>query len=446
MMGRAMLLTLQTATTLTVGPGRDHATISAALAAAQPGDTVRVFRGEYHERPVIRHPVVLLGEPGAVLDGDGQGVVLTVLASATIRGLTIRGSGSDQSREHSGILAVGAEHLRIDHNRLEDVLFGVYLKQCDRAAIVGNHIEGNHLPIPLRGDGIRLWYSHKAIIEANTVRRVRDVVIWFSDSVQVRANHVSESRYGLHYMYSDHNVFEANEFLRNDVGAFIMYSNHITFRGNVFADARGTTGRGLGFKDADNIYAEHNVLVKNAVGISMDNSPSSRAAVNAFRDNVIAYNDVGVALLPSVRDNVFVRNRFIDNVEPVRVTGGGSALANRWTENYWSEYAGFDAERDGFGDTPFVLERLSDDLLAKHERLRIFNLSLAATALDLLGRVFPLLTPQPVVVDSLPWRDGATPIDRTRERGGWLGAIPFLFVSAATIAAIPWLKRAGRGR
>lgn len=420
---------------LTVGPGGDHPTVTAALAAAGPGDTVRVLAGLYRERPVIDRPVVLLGEDGAVLDGRGEGTVLTVNATATVRGFTIRASGRRQAAEHAGLLATGAPDLVIEHNRFEDVLFGIYLKQCPGAVIRGNTVTGADVDVPLRGDGIRLWYSHGGLIADNRVRAVRDVVIWFSDGARVVRNDVRDSRYGLHYMYSNHNLFEDNAFTGNHVGAFLMYSTDITFRRNLFAEGHGTTARGLGFKDADSIVAEGNVLLRNAVGISLDNSPHSVGVTNHFRGNVVAWNDVGVNLLPSVHDNAFVGNVFLDNLRPVAVTGGGSALASRWTQNYWSTYAGFDTDGDGFGDRPFVYARLSDALLAKHEALAVFALSPAAEALDLLGRIVPLLEPRPVVVDSAPRIDAALAPARAEAGGKALPALAFLVAAVGAAAA-----------
>jgi nitrous oxidase accessory protein len=387
---------------LEVGSAGGHPTIAAALEAAQPGDTIRVYAGVYREHLVIAKPVVLQGEPGAILDGGGEGVVLHVRAPAAVTGFVIRGSGANQAEEHAGVLVEDANGVVIENNVLEDVLFGIYVKESDRAVIRGNRIEGKDLPVPLRGDGIRLWYSHGGLIESNTVDRSRDVVIWFSDSTTAVGNRISASRYGLHYMYSDHNDFRDNEFVANHVGAFLMYSNDIVFRGNVFADARGVTGRGLGFKDTDSVSAGGNVIVRNAIGVSIDNSPTTTGVVNRFTDNVIAFNDVGVQLLPSVRANEFRDNDFLGNVVPVAVTGAGDALKNRWSSNYWSEYAGFDRDDDGRGDSPYVYQRLSDDLLTRHEELRVFNLGTAAAALDALSRALPLLTPTPIVVDSFP--------------------------------------------
>jgi nitrous oxidase accessory protein len=386
---------------LVVGPGAFPG-IGPAIDAALPGDTILVSAG-IHSGPIeISKPVVLIGQPGAVIYGQGRGTVLLVSAPTTVRGLTIRSSGADQSREDAGIMVVGAEGVVLEDNRLEDVLFGIYLKQAPGAVVRRNSIRGKALPPARRGDGIRLWYSDRGLVEDNDVTDSRDLVIWFSSRTLVRNNQVTASRYGLHYMYSNHNRFESNRFVGNQVGAFIMYSGDIFFEGNLFAESRGTFGRGIGFKDADSIVAANNIVVNNAIGISLDNSPNLDGVFNRFTGNLIAYNDVGISLLPSVSRNLFHGNRLVDNIVPVQISGGGTALGNFWRGNYWSEYAGFDQDADGYGDTPFSWHRLSDDLTAKHPELRWFTGSLAFEALNLFARAVPLLLPQPVVIDSTP--------------------------------------------
>jgi len=426
---------------LEVGEGRPYRTISAALAAARSGDTVWVRAGVYREHPVISTSVTLLGDPGAVIDGGGEGVVLTVRASSTIRGLTLRGSGHFLSREDAGILVLEADDVRIEGNRLTDVLFGIYVKQSRAPLILANSIEGKDLPLPRRGDGIRLWYCRGGRIADNRIRRTRDVVIWFSNGLVVRGNRITDARYSLHYMYSNHNMFEENRFVGNRVGGFIMYSSGVRFRNNVFAEAAGATGMGLGIKDSDEIRAEGNVFVRNTIGLFLDNSPSRRGVTNRFEGNTFALNDVGVELLPSVHDNFFRANTLVDNRIPVLVSGGGDALANRWSGNYWSEYVGFDANEDGIGDTPFVHSRLADDLIARHQALRLYALSPAMATLDVIGRMFPLLAPRPVVVDSAPRIHAAIGRPGEISRKAWPLAAAFVTLTIAAGAGSRRLRR-----
>lgn len=386
---------------LNVGPAGRYPTIGAALAVARPGDTIRVAAGVYRERIVVEVPVVLVGEDRPVIDGEGKGTVVELRAPAVLSGFEIRASGRILDQEDAGVLAA-ADSCAITDNVFEDVLFGIYLKGSNGSRVTGNRIVGKDRALGMRGDGIRLWNSNDVLVEWNVVSHTRDVVIYFSHGLVFRNNLVTDGRYGLHYMYSSNNLFERNEFARNDVAAFIMYSSDIVLRGNIFAQASGHSGFGIGLKDADRIAIVENLIVQNRVGLYLDNSPSAGDAENRIEGNIFAFNDVAMGLLPSVRQNEFADNSFIANVRDVSVSGGGTARANRWAGNRWDGAVLWDTDGDGEADLPYRIDRLSDDLFARHPDLRLFELSPAAAALDALGRFFPLLEPQPIVVDSTP--------------------------------------------
>ena len=387
---------------LEVGSGRTFETLGSALSEATDGDTVRVHAGVYRERVHVRAAITLLGVDRPVLDGGGEGTVLTVEAPAEVRGMWIRASGSDQAREDAGILVLEADGVRVVDNRLDEVLFGIVVKQSRNVHLEGNQVIGMDRPIPRRGDGIRLWYCEGGVVEGNELQRTRDLVIWFSNGLDIRNNRITHGRYGLHYMYSNDNALVGNTFVSNDVGAFVMYSKDIRLEENRFERATGASALGIGLKDSDGIVAERNVFVGNAVGIFLDNSPSTVDGRNRFTRNVLAANGAGVEMLPSVHSNHFEGNAWIGNDVPVVVTGGGDALDNQWNANHWSGYVGFDEDADGTGDTPYRHDRLADDLFARYPDLRFLEGSPAVASLGVLARLFPLLAPRPVVIDSSP--------------------------------------------
>lgn len=420
-------------TTWRVGAEGGPATVAAAIAAAGAGDTIRVAAGVHEERIVVDRPLVLIGEEGAVLDGGGRGHVVLATASVIVRGLTIRGSGIRGDTEDAGIMVQGAR-AEIVGNRLEDVLYGVYLKDAPGSVVRGNAIVGKPLPPPRRGDGIRLWHSSGSEVADNRVRRTRDVVVYFSDRLVLARNRVTEGRYGFHTMYSNELRIEANRLVDNEVGTFLMYSRDVEVRDNVFAAGHGASGMGLGLKDADRVEVVGNLFVDNVDGVHLDNSPRSVALTNRFEGNVFADNRSGVRLLPSVSGNRFAGNAFVGNDRPVAVSGGtrrGQVRQNDWTGNRWDDYAGFDGDGDGIGDTPYVHVRLADALTSRHPALALFARSPAFLALDALGRFFPLLRPEPVVVDPAPRLD-AGPLARWRpDAAAGPGA-------TATGAAVGW--------
>lgn len=396
-------------TTLVVSAQGPYTTLTAALASAQPGDTVEVHAGTYRGPIVVDTPrVTLTGLDWPIIDGGGQGTVVTLAAEGIVfSGFQVRGSGSQPDRDHSGI-TLTADGIRVENNRLSDVLFGIFVSQADNAVVRGNDITSHpSLELGRKGDGIRLWYSQDALVEANTVHGARDVVAWYARGLVLRDNTVTGGRYGIHLMYCDQALIERNLFADNSVGVYTMYSRGVLLRDNLVRGHRGPSGYALGFKDADDITATGNVLVDNRAGVFLDGTPFSPLAQSRFEDNVLAFNDTGAILLAAVKGNTFTANTFWENVEQVSVQGGGAAGANDWTGNYWSDYAGLDVagaggRPDGVGDTPYQSERLFDSLIDREPLLRALLYSPAVQTLELAAAAFPIVRPQPKLVDPAP--------------------------------------------
>ncbi|MBE2235869.1 MAG: nitrous oxide reductase family maturation protein NosD [Anaerolinea sp.] len=381
--------------------------LAAALAAAQPGDTIVVPAGVYAGPLVVDVPgLTLEGQEGAIIDGGGLGDVLTITApDVTLRGLTIRHSGKSLDQEHAGITGK-APRLLIENNSLENVLFGIYLKEAPDSVLRNNRVTGMDLPISRRGDGIRIWQSPRALVEGNYVYDTRDVVMWFASDGVLRGNVIENGRYGLHFMFSDRQTMEENVLRSNSVGAYLMYSRGLTMTNNLLLDNYGPSGYGVALKDVDDVHAAGNRIVNNRVGIYVDNSPREGDAFVIFEDNLTAYNEIGIEMLPSVTRNVYTNNIFQENREQVAIAGGGELRGNDWARggwgNYWSDYAGFDADGDQVGDLPYRSTSLYENLMEKYPELRLFQLSPATDALDLAARAFPLFQPRAKMADEHP--------------------------------------------
>lgn len=383
-----------------------YTTIDSALAAAQPGATVQVRGGRYRGPLVVTVPVRLEGRDGATIDGAGAGTVVWIRADdTTLTGFTVRDSGSSFDREDSGILVEGAR-ARISDNQILNSLFGLYLKKAPDAVAERNRIVGKHVAEPLRGDGLKIWYSDRALIRDNQIADSRDGLVWFSKDTVITGNTIERGRYGLHFMYSMNASIERNQVLGNSVGIYIMFGKSMTVRGNLLRDSRGPSGHGLGLKDVDGALIEDNSIVDNRVGVYIDNSPFSTDVYNYFRRNLIAFNTSGLAILPANRNSVFANNSFIENVEQVTVLGGGRLGATAWSEqgrgNFWSDYAGYDGNGDGVGDVAYRSARLSELLMDREPLLQLFRFSVAATAADFAARAVPVFQPEPKLVDRAP--------------------------------------------
>jgi len=387
-------------------PHRPVAVVAAMIERAEPGSVVRPPAGVYEGNLVIAKPIVLDGSAGVVLDGLGEGTVVDVLADGvTVRNCTIRGSGESVTGEPAGVRVIAAD-ATIASNTILDALFGIDLRESPSAVIRDNTIRCKDLEPGRRGDGIRLWWSHGCTVEGNTVVASRDMVFWYSEDLRITRNTVTDSRYGLHFMYSHGSVLEANELLGNSVGVYLMYSNGITLRGNRMRNNRGASGYGIGLKDCDDITIAGNALLANRVGVYLDNSPSSVGSTGLFESNMIAFNEVGLLATPNTHSNVFTRNAFIENEQAAATHGRGRLVSNTFARegvgNYWSSYAGFDLDGDGVGDVAHAPQSLFGAMLADEPNLRLFVHSPAQRAIEFTARALPQLRPEPTLVDPAP--------------------------------------------
>lgn len=433
---------------LVVSPNGPYTTIQDAVEAAAIGDTIQVRGGHYEGPLIVDKSLTLEGLDWPVIDGKSLGTVVKLTApDSTFEGFVIRNSGASLNEENSGLAGEAAD-LVIKNNRLEETLFGIYLRKAHGSTIQGNYIQSKELDLARRGDPIRVWYSNDVLIAGNVVEKGRDVVLWYSERLTVRDNKISEGRYGLHFMYCDDATITNNLLSNNSVGTFMMYSRRLKLIHNTIAYNHGPSGFGIGLKDMDDALVQDNLFLANRVGAHLDNSPREVDSLGTFQGNVFAYNDIGINLMPSVRHNQFSGNSFIENQEQVDISGGGRYQDNSWTVaglgNYWSDYAGFDQAGDGIGDEVYRADRLFENLTSRFPNLRLFIFSPSSQAVEFAARAVPFVRPQPKFTDTQPLMAPVFPAD--------LPALPeshdpwFVWFSAGLIAAAGILFMGGFGK
>jgi nitrous oxidase accessory protein len=374
---------------------------------AAPGDVIQVPPGTYAERIKIDKPLTLSGHGMAVVNGGGAGDVVTVAApDCAIRGLIIRASGDSLDHESTGIRVLAAR-ATIENNIFEDVLFGIDLKMASDCIIRRNQISSKRLDIARQGDPLRLWRSNNCLIEQNVIEHGRDALLWYSDKITIRGNISRHNRYGFHMMYANDVTLEDNELTGNSVGVYLMYGRKFTLAGNRLINNRGPSGYGIGLKEVDSYQIADNIISGNRVGIYIDGSPYTRRAAGArIHRNTVICNDIGISMLPAVKGNRIVENSFIDNIEQVAVLGRGALDGNLFAidgrGNFWSDYAGYDADRNGVGDLAYRSSRLFESLIDREPKLRLLLFSPSHDAIEFIGRALPAVRPQPKFSDPHP--------------------------------------------
>lgn len=383
-------------------PASGAESLQAMIDHADPGATITVPAGVYGPIRTDK-PVKLVGDNWPVIDGGGvSDCVVLVGGQSEIRGFVIRNSGDDLDKESTGLRVMGRGAV-IENNRFENVLFGIDLKNAPDCVIRGNVIGSKPLDIARRGDALRLFRSNNCLIEGNTIEDGRDALLWYSNKVVVRNNISRRNRYGFHMMYANDVVLEGNDISDNSVGIYLMYGRDYVLRNNHLYRNRGPSGYGIGLKEIDHYRIESNHISGNRVAVYMDGSPFRRKPGSAFVErNVIACNDIGFAMLPAVKGNRIEANTLSDNIEQLAVLGRGAVAGNDFAGNYWSDYAGYDANHDGIGDQAYASRKLFESMIDAEPKLRLLIYSPAQEAIEFIGRAIPAVQPEPKFSDPAP--------------------------------------------
>ena len=383
-----------------VQPGQS---IAQAVRQARAGDTVTVERGDYTEHLLIDKPLTLLGHDRPTLSGNDQGDVIRVRApDVTIEGFIIRDSGADLTAQNAGIyIEPGSHRAVVRHNDLTYDLFGLWIQEANDVVIAGNLITGKRdLLSAERGNGIELYNTTGARILDNNISFTRDgIYVDVSHHAVFRGNKMHHLRYGTHYMNSYYNVWENNESYLNRGGLALMEVRNQVVRGNV---AWGNTDHGIMLRTIQDSVVENNVVSHNGKGFFIYD-----AEYNTIRNNLVIDNRVGVHLWAGSYRNQVDGNDFIDNQVQVRYVAARDQPWGERAGNYWSNYAGWDRDGNGFGDIPYSASDLIDRLVWRYPYVKIMLNSPAVQTLRLIARQFPLLR-APSVVDAhprmRPWR------------------------------------------
>lgn len=368
------------------------------------GASICLAEGDYSGPIRIDSPVSIWGPPGATIRSSGEDSTIFVHADdVRLAGFTIAGSGQRYVDQDAGIFVSESTDVVIDHLAITDVLFGVTSQKVDQLTVRDTTIRcRSKRALGMRGDGIRLWETRRSRIAHNELDECRDLVVWYSPENVIEGNRVSSGRYGTHFMYSSRNIITNNAYVGNVVGIFVMYSRNMLIDSNILADAAGSAGVGLGLKESGNLEITRNRFLHNTVGSYIDTSPLHRDDRNLYALNEFRLGNAGVVFHSSPRANEFLSNTFQDNVETVRVEGGGDATGIPWERNFFGGYAGYDMDRDGTGDVPFELRTVSGMLRSRYPNLDVFHGSAAMFAIEAASRISPMYSPDLVLTDEKP--------------------------------------------
>lgn len=379
---------------ITVCPTCPVTSLSAAMEQASDGDHILVQAGVYIEKKIeVNKSVTIEGKDFPVIDGSNENELLHVTADhVTIKGLHLRNVGTSYTEDRAGIRIDHAAHFLIENNKLQDAFFAIYLAYAKHGAIISNEITGNAVNEVSSGNGIHLWYCKDIRIEKNSVTGHRDGIYFeFADSCQIRGNDSNRNlRYGLHFMFSNDDVYSANTFSENGSGVAVMFSRRIAMYDNLFENNWGTASYGLLLKEIYDTEIHDNRFVKNTIGINLEGATRINYYHNQFEGNGWALRVSGGCL-----DNAFYQNNFQGNTFDIGMQGG--VTSNTFDDNYWSQYSGYDLDRNGVGDIPYRPVKLFSFIVNQTPEALVLLRSWFTDILNFAEKVTPALTPANVI-------------------------------------------------
>lgn len=385
------------AKTITVCKSCIVKTIQDGINQATIGDTVLVKKGIYKEvNIIIDKSIVLLGEDLPTIDGEDRGEIIKIVAdNVTVDGFKIINVGTSYTSDYAAIRIIKKDGFLIQNLELEKLFFGIYLEKSNNGKVLNNKIKGDAVNEYNSGNGIQLWYCKGVEVSGNNVQYVRDgIYLEFSDNVKISHN-ISKNnlRYGLHFMFSNNDIYEYNTFENNGAGVAVMFSKFIDMNHNIFKENWGTASFGLLLKEINDAKITNNIFQENTVGVNIEGSNRIVYEHNDFISNGWAIKVRGACYSNSFKNNNFLYNSF-------DISYNSNLNDNKFNNNYWSNYTGYDLNKNGMGDVPYRPVKLFSYIVNRTPETIILLRSLFIDIIDFSEKVSPVFTPDDLMDDN----------------------------------------------
>jgi nitrous oxidase accessory protein len=374
--------------------GCEIKTIKQAVAIANDGDEILIQSGVYKEHDIfVDKSIHIKGEGRPIVDGEHLETIFRFKADGfSLSGLEIINVGQSYTKDFAAILVSESNDFVIENNVLKNVFFGILVEKSKKGTISFNKVSSKAVSQSNSGNGIHLWHCSNMAVFKNELTGLRDGIYFeFVKKSKVYDNVSFENlRYGLHFMFSNENSYDNNVFKNNGAGVAIMFSKFVKMHHNTFEHNWGSASYGLLLKEIYDAEIENNIFDQNTIGISVDGS----TRIN-YTNNTFIRNGWAVKIIGACYENEFSNNNFLSNA--LDLSYNSKINTNRFEGNYWSEYAGYDLDRDGIGDIPYRPVKLFSYIVHNTPEAIVLLRSMFVDIINFSEKVSPVFTPDNLI-------------------------------------------------
>jgi nitrous oxidase accessory protein len=365
-------------------------TIKQAVEIAEDGDEIFIKKGVYKENDIeINKSLTISGEEGTVIDGTNKGSILHITANNfVLRNLKIINVVVSYTKDYAAIKVVRCKNFTIENIVLDEVFFGILIEKSHNGKILNNKISSIAKDEANSGNGIHIWHSSNMEVVGNEVYGMRDGIYFEFVSESKIHNNLSHNniRYGLHFMFSNNDTYYNNEFKNNGAGVAVMFSKFITMYQNKFTHNWGSASYGLLLKEIYDTQIYNNTFEENTIGIKGEGC----TRIN-YKNNTFIRNGWAIKIAGACYANIFEQNDFMHN--SLDLAYNTKVNDNRFENNYWSEYTGYDLDKDGVGDIPYRPVKLFSYIVNATPEALVLLRSLFVDIINFSEKVSPVFTP-----------------------------------------------------
>jgi nitrous oxidase accessory protein len=365
-------------------------TLKKAIELAENGDEIFIKKGIYKENNIeITKELKIYGEEGTVIDGNKQGDIFHISTNNfELKNLKIINVNVSYTKDFAAVKIVRSENFTIKNVVLDNIFFGILIEKSHYGKVLNCTLSSTAKDEANSGNGIHIWHSSNMEVVGNEVYGMRDGIYFefVSESKIHQNNSHNNIRYGLHFMFSNNDTYYNNEFKNNGAGVAVMFSKFITMYQNKFTHNWGSASYGLLLKEIYDTQIYNNVFEENTIGIKGEGC----TRIN-YKNNTFIRNGWAIKIAGACYANIFEKNDFMHN--SLDLAYNTKVNDNKFINNYWSEYTGYDLDKNGVGDIPYRPVKLFSYIVNQTPEALVLLRSLFVDIINFSEKVSPVFTP-----------------------------------------------------